>query len=252
MSSIEIGSIVFVLLFAGGLLGMAVRDWLPEHHLSAESKDAIKFGAGLISTMAALVLGLLVASAKGSYDTQRNEITQMSARIVLLDRILAHYGPEAATARDLLRRSVATTVERIWPEDRSEHAHLEPLASSKSEADYDAIQMLSPKSDAQRTLQSQAENIAIEIGSTRWLMFEQGGSSISTPILMVLVLWLTIIFLSFGLFAPRNATVVVTMLLCALSVSGAIFLIMELNHPFEGLVKISSQPMRNALAHLGQ
>lgn len=251
MSPIEIGSIVFALLFAGGLLGMAIRARLPERHLSVEARDAIKFGTGLISTMAAIVLGLLVASAKGSYDTQRNEITEMSARIVLLDRILAHYGPESATARDLLRHSIAAMVDRTWPQDRSEYGRLEP-ASPKTEGDYDAIQMLSPKSEAERTLQSQAENIAIEIGSRRWLMFEQAGNSISTPLLVVLVFWLAIIFLSFGLFAPRNPPVVVTMLLCALSVSGAIFLIMELNHPFEGLVQISSQPMRDALAHLGQ
>jgi hypothetical protein len=247
----EIWAIVFVCLFAGGMLGMVLRNVLPEHHLNAESKDAIKFGAGIISTMAALVLGLLVASAKGTYDTQRNEVIELSARIALLDRILAHYGPEAGNTRDLLRSSVAITIDRLWPQDRSQHAELDPTGS-KGEAAYEALQALSPKTDAQRSLQGQAENLAIAIGNTRFLMFEQSGGSISTPFLLVLVLWLTIIFLSYGLFAPRNLTVIITMLLCAVSVSAAIFLIMELDRPFGGLIHISSHSMRDTLAHLGK
>jgi hypothetical protein len=251
MNPSEIWLIVFVCLFAGGMLGIVLRAALPEHHLNAESKDAIKFGAALISTMAALVLGLLVASAKGSYDTQRNEVTELAARIAVLDRLLAHYGPESGNARELLRQTVAITIDRLWPQERSEHVQFDP-SSSKGEATYDAIQMLSPKTDAQRSLQSQAENLAVTIANTRWLMFEQSGGSISMPFLVVLVCWLFIIFLSYGLFAPNNATVVITMLLCALSVSAAIFLILELDRPFEGLIHISSHSMRDTLAHLGR
>jgi len=250
MSPIGIWLIVFVCLFAGGMLGMVLRTSLPEHHLNAESKDAIKFGAALISTMAALVLGLLVASAKGTYDTQRNEVTELAARVAVLDRLLAHYGPEAANARELLRQNVMITIDRLWPHERSGHVSFDP--SSKGEATYDAIQMLSPKTDSERSLQSQAENMMVTIGNTRYMMLEQSGGSISMPFLVVLVLWLTIIFLSYGLFAPDNATVVITMLLCALSVSAAIFLILELDQPFEGLIHISSQPMRNTLERLGQ
>lgn len=251
MSPNEIWAIVFACLFVGGMLGMVLRNVLPEHHLNAESKDAIKFGAALISTMAALVLGLLVASAKGTYDTQRAEVIEMSARIALLDRILAHYGPESATARELLRRSLATTIDHLWPQDRSARAELDPTGS-KGEAAYDALEELSPKTDAQRALQAQAENLAIAIGNTRFLMFEQSGGSISMPFLLVLVFWLTIIFLSYGLFAPNNLTVIITMLLCALSVSAAIFLILQLDHPFEGVIHISSHTMRDTLARLGQ
>src|SRR5579872_6718318 len=231
MNPSEIWLIVFVCLFAGGMLGMVLRVKLPEHHLNAESKDAIKFGAALISTMAALVLGLLIASAKGSYDTQRNEVAELAARIGLLDRLLAHYGPESKNARDLLRQSMAITIDRLWPHERSQHVQLDP-SSSRNEATYDAIQMLSPKTDAERSLQSQAENMAVTIGNTRWLMFAQSGGSISMPFLVILVLWLTIIFLSYGLFAPNNATVVIAMLLCAMSVAAAIFLILELDRPF--------------------
>jgi len=249
MSSLAIGSIVFICVFGGALLGISLRLILPEHHLSPESKDAVKVGIGLIATMAALVLGLLVATAKASYETKSNELTEMSANTVMLDRMLAHYGPEAKPIREALRRAGARSLELLWPQN-GQAPRLEPAGGA--EALSDAIEALSPKNDAQRTLQSQALNLTLDIGKMRWLLFEQSGSSISTPFLVVLVFWLTIIFMSFGLFAPHNLTVVATLLVCALSVSGAIFLILELDQPFEGLIRISSAPVQSALAHLGK
>lgn len=251
MSSMALSWLIFACVFGGALLGMLLRRALPEHHLSTDSKDTIKLGIGLIGTMGALVLGLMVASAKSSYDTQNNELTQMAAKIAVLDRVMARYGPETKEARDLLRRAVARAIDRMWPQDRSQPAQLEPTAAG-GEALYDSIQELAPKSEAQRSLQTQALTIAIDIGQTRWLLFEQAGSSISMPFLLVVVFWLTIIFISFGLFAPINTTVIATLLVCALSVSGAIFLILELDRPFEGLLQISSAPLRNALGQLGK
>jgi len=249
MSSLVIGAIVFICVFGGALLGISLRLMLPKHHLSAESKDTVKVGIGLIATMAALVLGLLVATAKASYDTKSNELTEMSANTVMLDRILAHYGPETRNIREQLRRAGAHSLAMLWPQN-GQAPQLEPTGGA--EALYDAIAALSPKNDAQRALQNQALNLTLEIGKMRWLLFEQSGSSISTPFLVVLIFWLTIIFMSFGLFAPHNLTVVATLLVCALSVSGAIFLILELDRPFEGLIRISSAPVQNALAHLGR
>ncbi len=251
MNYIAIRLIVFACVFGGALFGMFLRGVLPERHLSADSKDTVRLGMGLIGTMTALVLGLLVASAKSFYDTQSSELTEMSAKIVLLDRVLAHYGPETKEVRDLLHSAVARTLDRLWPQDRREHPQMEPTAAG-GEIVLDKIQELSPKNDTQRSLQAQALNMAIDLGKMRWLMFEQGGSSISMPLLATLVFWLAIIFSSFGLFAPRNATAIATLLVCALSVSGAIFLILEMYTPFEGLMEISSAPLRSALAHLGQ
>jgi hypothetical protein len=225
---------------------MVLHTILPEQHLSADSKDVIKLGMGLIATMSALVLALLTNSAKGSFDTQRNELTQMSASIILLDRVLAHYGPETKDARDLLKETVNNMINRMWPEEGS-GPQLQPVAA---EAFYDKIQALSPQNDVQRQLQAQAVKISIDIGQSRWLLFEQGGRSIPMPFLVLLIFWVTVIFLSFGLFAPRNATVIVTLFLCALSLSGAIFLILELDHPFGGLVSISSAPLRSALSQI--
>jgi len=251
VNPIGVGCIVLVCVFGGAMLGMAIHTLLPEHHLNTESKDVIKLGMGLIATMSALVLALLTNSAKGSYDTQRNEVTQVAANVILLDRVLAHYGPETKEARDLLKLSVAGMIDRMWPSHPVQTANLGPTTTS-GELFFDKIQELTPKNEVQHSLQAQALNLSIGIGQARLLLFEQGGRSIPLPFLVLLIFWVTAIFLSFGLFAPRNATVIVTLFLCALSVSGAIFLIMELDRPFGGLVQISSAPLRNALVSVGK
>ena len=249
MSPIVVGCIVLACVFGGALLGMVIHKMLPEPHLSAESKDVIKLGMGLIATMSALVLALLTNSAKGSYDTQRNELTQAAANVLLVDRVLAHYGPEAKEARDLLKLSVAGMIDRLWPDDPVANAQLGPTTAA-GELFFDKIQELKPQNDVQRALQAQALKMSIDIGQARLLLFEQGARSIPMPFLVLLIFWVTVIFLSFGLFAPHNATVVATLFLCALSVSGAIFLIMELDQPFSGVVKISSAPLRNAINNI--
>jgi hypothetical protein len=249
MSSITVSLIVFACVFGGALLGILLHAVLPQNHLSSETKDIVKLGMGLVGTMAALVLGLLVASAKGSYDAQSAEVTQMSANIALLDRALAIYGPETKETRALLRGAVARLLDQMWSKDGAPQS-APPAAGG--EILYEQVQGLSPKNDTQRSLQSQALSIAVDIGKTRWLMYEQATTAVSMPLLVVLVLWLTVIFISFGLFAPFNATVVGSLLVSALSVSGAIFLILEMYTPYSGVVQISSAPLRAALAHLGQ
>jgi hypothetical protein len=250
MGSTIIAAIVFACLFGAGLLGVRVRAILPENHLNPDTKDAVKVGMGLVATMAALVLGLLVASTKGAYDAQKGEVTQMAAKIVFLDRVLANYGSETAESRELLRRSVGSAISYIWPDKKSSQtAQLDPSGSS-GEALFNSIEKLSPQTDVQRSLKSQAAQIATDLGQMRWLLFEQTESSISLPMLIVLIAWLAIIFMSVGLFAPPNATVVIALMLSALSVAGAIFLILELDMPFDGVIQISSAPMRNALNHL--
>ena len=251
MSPVSIGWIVFACVFGGALIGMALRLILPEHHLSADSKDVIKMGTGLTATMAALVLALLIASAKSSYDAQRNEVTQIAANVILLDRGLAHYGPETKGARDLLRSYAAQTLDQLWRKNDASTMEIEPTSALGTKF-YDNVEELSAQNEVQRSIKVQAQKMTIELGQTRWLLFEQGGSSIPMPFLVLLVFWVTIIFLSFGLFAPPNATVVAALFLCALSVSGAIFLILELDRPFAGLVEISDAPLRNAIAHLAQ
>jgi hypothetical protein len=244
--------VVFACVFGGAMLGMFLRGVLPEHHLDQDSKDVVKLGMALVATMSALLLSLLIASTKGSYDAQSREVTQMSAGIIQLDRILALYGPESKDARGALRLTVLS-VDHNWSGNKT---RIEKLDSAQTRASgtgfYQQIQQLTPRNEFQRSLQAQAVQIALELARTRSLLLEQSGSSIPVPFLVVLVFWLAVIFASFGLFAPRNATVIATLLLCALSVSGAIFLILELDTPFAGMLQISDLPIRNALTLLGQ
>jgi hypothetical protein len=243
--------VVFGCVFGAGFLATRLRLAMPDHHLSTDTKDTVKLAMGLVATMTALVLGLLVASAKGNYDSEKSAVISMSAKFVVLDRILAHYGPEAKPSRDLLHQSVEKLIAHLWPDKKSEPSQLDPTRSS-GEALYDAMQSLAPRDDSQRLLKSQALGVALDLGQMRWLMFEQSGSSISGPLLTVVVCWLAILFFSFGLFAPPNGTARIALLVAALSVSSAIFLILELDQPFDGFIHISSRPMQTAVNHLGK
>ena len=254
MNSLTISLAAFACIFGGTLLGMWLRALLPEHHLSDESKDAVKLGTGMIATLAALVLGLLIASAKGTFDTMTNELRQTASRIVLLDRVMAQYGPETREARDLLRGSVATALQRIWPEDSHE---MEIKTAQRPGTDLEALQdkllQLSPRDDTKKWIQSRALQISADVAEARSLILAQAGqSSIPGPFLVVLVSWLTIIFTTFGLFSPRNGTVMIVMIICALSTAAALYLILELDQPYGGLIKISSASLHNALTLLGK
>jgi hypothetical protein len=251
MSSLAVSMIVFACVFGGAMCGIVLSRALPPQHLTPDSKDVVKMGMGLVATMAALVLGLLISSAKGFYDAQSTELTQMSSKVILLDRLLAHYGPETKEIRDLLRGTFAESIDMIWPQERTESSKL-GAPSTGAEPLVGKIQALSPKDDRQRSIQAQALSIVMGLTQTRWLMYEQEANSVSKPMLVILVFWIVAIFVSFGLFAPRNATVITALFVAGLSVSGAIFLILEMYAPFGGLIEISSAPLRTALNHLGQ
>ena len=248
MGSITISLIALAFVFGGALLGMFLRTALPQQHLSDASKDIVRLAAGLVVTMCALTLGLLVSSAKSAYDRQSIELTEVSAKIIFLDRILAHYGPETKEARELLRADVFHVLDQVWSE---RHTKLDP-SSVGVDVLYDKIQELSPKDEAQRSIRAEALGLAMAVGQTRWLMYEQRATTVSKPLLVMLVFWLTIVFASFGLFAPKNPLVVASLFVSALAVSGAILLILEMYTPYGGLIQISSAPLRAALAQLGR
>jgi hypothetical protein len=249
MNTAVIAAILFGCLVGVALLGRHVRRYLPDDHLSGDSKDAVKLALGLVATMTALLLGLLVSSAKGTYDTERSEVMQMTAKVVFLDRLLALYGPEAAEARGELRETVADAVRRIWPQERGRAAQVAPN-KQVGDAFYLAVQRLSPRDDAQRALKTQATTLMVEIGQLRSLLQAQSVPSISTPLLIAVVSWLVIIFLGFSLIAPPNATTTLALAASAFSVACAIFLILGLDQPFGGLIHIESEPMLDALGHL--
>jgi hypothetical protein len=246
-----IGWIVFAPVFGSALLAMFVRSALPEHHLSADSKDVVKLGIALVATMSALVLSLLIASAKSAFDTRSNQLVQASADVILLNSVLARYRPETKEARAVLRRWVADTVERFWPAEGTRPIAIDPKASP-AKAVYDKIEELSPQSDAQRSLRSQALTMALDVGRTRVLLFEHLGTSISRAVSGGVGVLAMHHLRQLRPFAPRNATVITVLGVCALSVSGAIFLILELDRSFKGLLQVSGAPLRAALAQLGQ
>jgi hypothetical protein len=253
MSSLDIAFISAACIFGGVLLGLWLQNLLPEHHLSADSKETIKLAAGMIATLSALVLGLLVSSAKNNFDTMSAEITQGAAKAIQLDRVLASYGPETKEARELLRRSMVAGIQAFWPEDKTDAPGMTAFERANGmELIQAKLRELMPATDAQRQLFAQAQQISNDLVQFRWLLIEQTQNRLPKPFLVMLLFWLTALHMSFGLFAPRNAMVIVVLFICAVSVSGAIFIILEMNHPLSGMIKVSSAPMLKALEHLGQ
>jgi hypothetical protein len=253
VNSFVIAGITFVCTFGGAAFGMILRSALPDPHMNSESKDVIKMGTGLIATMSALVLGLLIASAKSTLDTQRNGFQQLAANVVFLDRTLAHYGPETKSAREILRGTVSAAIERLWPVDGSPKSGLDaPELTANGTAVYDAIRDLRPENDGQRSSQSQALQIFVDITKTRLLLSQRDEGSIPRPFLTILIFWLSVLFVSFGMFSPRNGTVIVVLLVCAISVASALLLIVDMSEPFTGLFQIPSNSLKNALAQMVQ
>lgn len=256
MTGIDFAVVTFVCTFAAALLGTFIRTALPPAHVSKESQDVIRLGMGLVATMTALLLGLVTAAAKGSFDSQDLAIKNTAAGILTLDRLLARYGPETRATRDLLRTTLAARIETMWPKHTSTQSSLADSASvSKTGQAAEEIEgqilSLSPTTEAQRWYKSEALKLTSETLRARWRLLSAGGA-VPKQFLIVVIFWLSMTFASFGLSAPRNATVMTVFAISTLSVAAAVFLIFELDGPFEGIIRISSGPMRFALANLGR
>jgi hypothetical protein len=241
----------FISIFCGTFLGIFVRDKLPDRHLSGDTKDIVRQGTTLIATLASLVLGLLIASANGKYETESGRIRQLTANVVLLDNALELYGQETKPIRGLLRRETGALADRIWSENRPSYGKPQPFeASSLGLSVYTEVLKLVPNTEAQRSLQARAIDTLIDIGKTRLLLFTDLGGTIPIPFLVVLVGWLALIFASISLFAESNVRTIAILCLFSFAASAAIFLILELSQPFVGLMMISDQPFRDALIAL--
>lgn len=248
MDAIRTSSIVLACIFGSALCGMYLRSVLPNAHLGTDSKDSLKLSLGVMATIASVSLAMLLASARGFYDTQTAEVVELSDQVILLNRTLARFGPETKGARDILRAAVADALEQTWSTGRGRGTRLEP--GSMVDSFYDVILKLPDTDDAKRGLKAQALNIAASMGHLRWLMFEQTTVAFPRTLLIVLVTWLCIIFLGFGLLSPRNATVIGSLFISVSTVSGAFLVILEMYRPYQGLIQVSSDPVREALAHL--
>jgi hypothetical protein len=252
MKPLWIGLVTFMCTFGGALLGMWLRGIVPAHHLQDESRDTVRLGIGLVATLTALVLGLMTATAKSSFDGLNTGIKNMAADVIATDRLLARYGPETKDIRATLKRVIAYRVDEIWSQGPSRAGKLDVTKETETgEWVVDQIRALKPTTDAQRWLQARALDQAEPVLRARWALLGELGSSIPWPFLIILVFWLTITFTSFGLQAPANGTVLGVLVLCALSVAGAVFLTLEMDAPFDGLIQVSAEPVRYALTRLG-
>jgi hypothetical protein len=253
LTSVSLAGIVFLCTFAGGLVGLYLHERLPQHHREGDSKDVVKLVMGLVATVSALVLGLLISSAHRAYEAQQAEVQQIAVHLFQLDRALERLGPDARPARDHLRRIIKAEVDRA-----SDAGGIQRTIDSPLEAQREATQMferiiaVKPADEAQRFVQARALELLGSLGDTRLLLAEQARAAISWPFLVVLVFWLSMLFVGFGLFARRNATIVAALLLGAISVAGAVFLILEMNRPDTGLMHVSIDPIRLVLIRMDQ
>jgi hypothetical protein len=253
MSTISIALITLGLTFTGSLFGRFLRYLLPDNHLNEHARDVVKLTLGLIATMAALMLGLLINSANNSMDTMSNELVEASTTIVELDQTLAAYGPETAELRQLLRKIVDAALEKIGPDDILKAGNTEKVDIAKAlQTVQRKLRSLSPKDNAQAALQSQAFQEVKDLTHSRQLLLDYKKKQISSVLLYVVIFWLIFIFVGFGLLAPRNKTLIGVLFVCSLAVSAAIFIIMEMNNPYNGFISISAAPLRNAQEELSR
>jgi len=265
MTAFTFAAVTLVITFGTALLGTIIRERLPPAHVSKESQDVIRLGMGLVATMTALLLGLVTAAAKGSFDSQDTAVRNAAAGMLTLDRLLARYGPETKPTRDLLRHAVGLRLETMWPDtqgttsargartqiDLDMPADQQPGAALGEQIE-NQILALSPQTDTQRWLKSESLKLTEEVLKTRWRLLSSAGGSVPRTFLFVVIFWLGTTFGSFGLSAPRNGTVITVLFISAFSVAAAVFLILELDGPFEGLIKISSGPLQYTLSNLGR
>ena len=244
-----IASLVSACAFAGGLAGLALRRVLPAHHLAKETADVVRLGAGMLSVLAALVLGLMIATARDALDGADRLVRGFSAELVRTDQTLAACGPEAAPVRGPLRRYAGAVLERGWGGERSDRDLLDPglPAGATLERARAAVLALDPADPARRWLRDQALAGGDAPLRARWELLERREPAIHPVFLAVLTAWIALIFASFGLNAPRNATVVCTFAVCALAIGGAVFLVLEMEGPFDGVIRVAARPMEVAL-----
>lgn len=249
MTSMMTALITVASLCGGALLGSFVRDRLPDHHIRDDSKDVVKMASGMIATLVALVIGLLVSSAKSSFDQANDVITQAGAKAILLDRTLRRYGPETAPIRSRFKEALQATIDRLWP---SAGAPKEGIAGVERGTGMDEIQtmieQLVPTDEPHRLIRTDALQTCDDLMRSRWLMIEKAQNTLPMAFLVILIFWLTVLFSSLGLLAPRNLTTVTCLFVCAVSMAGAIVLLIEMDRPLEGMIQVSPAPFEKALS----
>ena len=252
MESVLFALGVAVLAFAAGLVGLKLHDWLPEKHALDRSREMIGAITGLLGLLLALVLGTLVGSAYSLYALEKSEVETLSARSLQLDSALEAFGPEGQPGRDGLRKAIIQSYNRIWGHETADVSGMDVKAVVAGGRILDQfLASLTPKTDAQKQALANANAAAAQIQQTRILMDLQVASGVNWPMLAIVVCWSLLLFCGYGLVSPVNATVVVSLVLGAIAVASAVFLIIELTNPFVGLIKLSPGPVDETLRALG-
>jgi hypothetical protein len=225
---------------------------LPEEHRTTDTRDIIRLAIGMISILASLILGLLTASAKQTYDSADTQLRAYAADIIILDETLRDYGPQADPVRAMLRDYTQRAVRNTWPDPSAgPPGPLEDAAAGdRLEAVMHMTTALQAATADQRMFRAQAIGLADSLLRARWTLLVNQSGTINPILLVIMVIWITMIFLSFGMFAPRNATIVIAFAICSVSIGTSIFLILEMDTPFDGVIMVSGNAMRSALAHL--
>ena len=250
MSALAISGIVCLVLIVGALGGALLRRLLPDRHLDQHAKDIVRLGAGLLATIVGLVLGLLISSAKGNFDTQRDEVRRLTASAIMLDKTLEEYGPETRPTRAELRMAVADFIDQQWGLAKAPSPSRPYLPTATAQDMYRRVVGLAPATDPQRFYKAQAMEIANSMLQQRLVLYEQAGGRMPTLLVVILAAWLFVLFMSFSLFSPLNPTALGAVAIIALSAAAAFFLIFEMFHPFSGLMQIDSEPLKRALRAL--
>jgi hypothetical protein len=241
--------ISFIAIAAGIATGMLLHWRLDEKHVAA-AKETIRLGASFLATLSAVLISLMIASAKSSYDTQDSRFRQLATYLVEADRLLSQYGPESKEMRLLMRQAVPAAIDRIWREKRAALQDSAFTSASLAEQLNGAIAALTPANDAQRALKVRIELAGAEIARTRLLMFSDGEPAILTPFLLILIFWLAVVFASYSLFVEQGRIVIVALLVFALSISSALFLVADLSQPFVGLMQLPKEQLGQTLGPL--
>jgi hypothetical protein len=254
MSDWVVGLLVSVCVFAGGIAGMLLYRLLPAEHQSTETRDNIRLAIGMISILASLVLGLLTASAKQTFDRADQELRGFAADLIILNQTLRDYGPETADARATLRQYTERAVETTWSDHATDvpNSLEDPVAGQQLESVLHQVVALKPTTEDQHMLRGQALTLANQLVRARWTLLVNQSGALSPILLVIMVIWIAMIFTSFGLFAPHNATVVIAFFICSLSIGTSIFLIREMDSPFDGVIMVSGNAMRSAAAHMAE
>jgi hypothetical protein len=251
MSIALYGLAAFAVVFGGGMLGLLLGRVLPEKYHTDATQRVVQTATGMVSLLSALVIGLLVATAKNKFDTSNQQVEQFAASLMLLNRELVNYGPEANDTKTLLRKYTVAKIAETWPDGPGPKPESsDPAAWKLLESLQQSLTELAPKTASQRAEAATASETAAALVKTTWLQAAEESEHVQDPFVQVMIVWLFVLFLSFGLFAPRNILVVIALLIGALSIAGAVVLIVDMDSPFEGVIVVSADPMQEAFAKM--